>query len=167
MNSRERLILRKYWRAKSHYAYAVARRYLRSSRITILTFEGARQVRRSMMAHFDRREIYVHDEQYVLSYWICHKLTDEVQVLLEGKPFFVSRRRLAGLQSEYRKSQKLRQWDHPWVMRRLADLCLDRREREYRRLAALSHQFKCLLRAPLHKRTQKAAHLLEIFSERI
>lgn len=158
-------VMRKYI-AKSHYAYAVARRYLQRRRITILTFEGARSVRERMMDHFERRDIYVHDEQYVLSFYICRN--EKVpEVYLEGERVFVSAGELIALQSKYRKSGKLGEWDRHAVEARLNNLILLRKEREFRRLNALARSFANLLRAPHDKRAERATYLLNLHSERI
>jgi hypothetical protein len=163
MHSRELVILR--FSYKSHYAYEVARRYLRGRRINIVTFDGAQEVLERMRRHFDRRSVYVHDYDRLL--WRCvgkESRWGEATVYLEGKRVHIRAAELPGLQSKLRKAGKLGDWDLIPVMKRLNELCLRRREQQQERLERLTRSFKSLLRLPIDQRPQRAAMLL---SERI
>lgn len=167
-HSRQLVIAKFKW--KSHYAYAVAKRYLRGK--NIVTFEGARTVRNKMQAHFVKRNIYVDDYEHVLSFHIGRKdrYNDgsyETIVFVDGARRYINYSELPGIQSKLRKAKTLGEWDVPHVLQRLERMLFERRVRQHRRLDALTKQFKCLLRSPHHTRSGKASHILEVFSERI
>lgn len=148
---------------KSHYAYAVAERFLISRRINVVTKEGRLNLLDLMMGHFRRRGIYVHDEEQLLPRF---HLGSEVCCILDGKQHWLERSHLPGLQSRLRKAGKLGSWDLAPIMRRLDELCLIRRERENREVALLLQHFKRLKAMPPERQPEAAAALLKWHEEK-